>query len=123
MLSEEMQEAARAFVRTLLEAPAVGGFVQTERAFQTDGEVRVLRERVARLAEQFQTARATGNLSESLVAQVRDAQGRLQSHPMVMVYGRKRQEAFALLQEINARMSGILGIDFAAVARPPSTCC
>lgn len=122
MLSEEIRQAAAQFASNLRLVPVVGAFVAAEEAFQTDEELRAQRERFNELVQRFQRARMNGTLTDELVAEVRRAQARLQSHPLVMEYGRKRQEALAFLQETNARMSAILGVDFAAIARPPSTC-
>lgn len=100
----------------------MAAFVEAEEAFQTDQELRAQRERFNDLAQRFQRARMNGAVTDELVAEVRREQARLQSHPLVVEYGRRRQEAVAFLQETNTRMSAILGVDFAAIARPPSPC-
>lgn len=122
MLSKEIEEAAANFAASVRQVAAVAAYMEAEEAFQTDEELRAQRERFNDLGQRFQSARANGMLTDALVAEVRREQARLQSHPLVVEYGKRRQEALAFLQATNARMSEILGVDFAAIARPPSTC-
>ena len=122
MLSEEIRQAAAQFASNLRLVPVVAAFVAAEEAFQTDQELRAQRERFNDLGQRFQRARMNGVLTDALVAEVRREQTHLQSHPLVVEYGRRRQEALAFLQETNVRISEILGVDFAAIARPPSPC-
>ena len=72
--------------------------------------------------EQLQKAEREKRHDPHLFQEVRDAQARLQRHPLVIDFVAARQAAQDLLRETNQEMAAVLGVDIGASAGRAGGC-
>lgn len=118
----EILERTRQFVAALKAVPAVQRFKVAEQRFRTDPELQRIMEELRQKMETFREAQAAGTLRAEQVQQVREAQGRLQQHPLVQEFSAARETAGLFLQETNRVISEILGLDFGQLIRAGGAC-
>ena len=112
-----------AFIRALRATPVVQRFVGAQRRFDTDPEVQKRLETFQRLADGFQRAQQAGDARPDQVREIRDAQARVQAHPLVREFVAAREAVGVLLQETNLAISEVLGVDFGQTAGPARGAC
>lgn len=117
-LSDSLQELLEA----LKAAPAIVAFRDAERRFQADGELRRLRTELQESGERLQGARMRGVAAQALLAEVREKQAGVQSHPLVLEYVTTKGAADDFLRGINRAISAIVGLDVADAGRPAGGC-
>jgi cell fate (sporulation/competence/biofilm development) regulator YlbF (YheA/YmcA/DUF963 family) len=66
---------------------------------------------------------ANGGLTQEDIAQFRALQMEAQANRLIGGYIQAQNVALNSLKEINQEISQALGVDFAALARRPSSCC
>jgi cell fate (sporulation/competence/biofilm development) regulator YlbF (YheA/YmcA/DUF963 family) len=114
---------ADAFITALRATPVVQRFADAQRRFDTDPEVRALLETFQRLADGFQRAQRAGEARPDQVREIRDAQARIQAHPLVREFVDAREAVGRFLQETNLVISEVLGVDFGQTAGPAGGAC
>ena len=107
------------FIEALRATPAVQRFAEASRRFEADQEVQSLMGTLQR----FQRAQQTGEVLGTRFQDVRNAQARLQNHPVVQEFLAARDAVGALLQETNLVISEILGLDFGQTVGPAGGAC
>ncbi len=107
------------FIAALRATPAIQRFVEAERRFEADEEVQRLMETLQR----FQRAQRTGEGSVGDMLAVRDAQVRIQNHPLVQEFLAARDGVGGFFQKTNQAISEVLGLDFGQTAGPASSGC
>ncbi len=118
-LADSLQE----LIDSLKIAPAVTAFRDAERRFHADDDLRKLRTELQASGERLQRARETGATTQALLTEVREKQGRVQSHPLVREYVSTKTAAETFLKGLNRAMSSIVGLDMADAGRPAGGCC
>ncbi len=116
-------ERTRALGKALRATPTLQRLAAGEQRFRNDPDVRRIREELQRHLATFQQSQQAGTLQEGHVRGVREAQARLQDHPVVAEFLEARQGVSLFLQETNRAISEILGLDFAQAVRPAGGAC
>lgn len=121
---DPVQLAAQALGRAIQTSPEWREFESAQRAAQNDPELAMQRERLRRLSERWNRARAEGRgLPGKEALESASLQESVRGHELF----RREQAAagalVALLQEANRTISQLLEIDFAATAAPRGGCC
>lgn len=111
------------FVRALRVTPVVQRFADAQRRFDTDPDVQALLARFQHLAGAFQRAQQEGTVGVAQVQEIREAQGRVQAHPVVREFLDAREAVGVFLQETNLVISETLGVDFGQTAGPAGGAC
>ena len=104
-------ERVRALVEALRAAPAIEQFRAAEERFRADTELARLQAGVRWSHERLQKAEREKRHDPRLFQEVRDAQARLQRHPLVVAFVTARQAAHDLLRETNQEMAAVLGVN------------
>lgn len=112
-----------AFVSALRAAPVTQRFADARRRFETDANVQVLLERYQREADAFQHAQQHGDADAAHVRAIREAQARVQAHPVVREFVEAQEALGTFLLETNAAISETLGMDFGQTAGPAGGAC
>ncbi len=116
-------ERSREFGKALKATPTLQRLAAAEQRFRSDPDVQRIREELQRHLATFQRTQQAGTLQEGHVRGVREAQARLQDHPVVAEFLEARQAVSLFLQETNRAISEILGLDFAQTVRPAGGAC
>lgn len=107
------------FIEALRATPAIRRFKEASRRFEADQEVQSLLGRLQR----FQQAQQRGTATSTEVQDARDAQARIQRHPLVREFLAARNGAGALFLQTNQAISEVMGIDFGQTAGPAGGAC
>jgi len=111
-------ERVRELVEALRAAPAIAQFRAAEERFRADTELGRMQTGLRWSHERLQKAEREKRHDPRLFQEVRDAQARLQRHPLVIEFVTTRQAAQDLLRETNQEMAALLGVDIGASAGP-----
>jgi cell fate (sporulation/competence/biofilm development) regulator YmcA (YheA/YmcA/DUF963 family) len=116
-------ERVRELVEALRAVPAIEQFRAAEARFRADTELARLQAGVRWSHERLQKAELEKRHDPRLFQEVRDAQARLQRHPLVIEFLTTRQAAHDLLRETNQEMAALLGIDIGGSVGRAGGCC
>lgn len=116
-------ERVRELVEALRAAPAIEQFRAAEERFRADTELGRMQAGLRWSHERLQKAEREKRHDPRLFQEVRDAQARLQGHPLVIEFVTTRQAAHDLLRETNQEMAAVLGVDVGASAGRAGGCC
>lgn len=112
-----------AFVKALQGTPVFQRFSDALSRFETDSDVQRLLADFQRQAKALQRAQQQGTAKSDQVQAIRHAQTRVQAHPIVREFVEAQQALGLFLQETNAVISEILGMDFGQTAGPAGGAC
>ena len=113
--SPRLQEAAQALIENLLASEAFIRYRQAHARLHTDQEARTLLEQLTQSQERLRQKQA-GGVTQSDLDELRALQTKVQHNRAIMDYAHSQQEAVDFLREINAEISGLLGVNFATFA-------
>jgi cell fate (sporulation/competence/biofilm development) regulator YlbF (YheA/YmcA/DUF963 family) len=116
-------ERVRELVEALRAAPAIEQFRAAQERFRADTELGRMQAGLRWSHERLQRAQQEKRHDPRLFQEVRDAQARLQRHPLVVDFVEARQAAQDLLRETNQEMATILGIDIGGSVGRAGGCC
>lgn len=123
LVEEGLKIEAMRFVAALRANETIRGFLKAKDDFDTNGELAALRTELAALVNWFQRKQLHGTLTKEDISSLRTVQMKVSTHAVTIRFVSARNEAMSVLQDCNAAMSELLGIDFAAVAAPAGSCC
>jgi len=116
-------ERVRELVEALRAAPAIEQFRAAEARFRADTELGLIQAGLRLSHERLQKAQREKRHDPRLFQEVRDAQARLQRHPLVIEFVEARQAAQDLLRETNQEMAEVLGVDIGGSVGRAGGCC
>lgn len=120
-LSPELQQATENLIENLLASEAFMSYHQSRGAMNSDAQARSLLERLSTLQAELRRKQNSNTVTQSDVDELRALQKQVQANSVIMAYAQSQQEAVNFLREINAEISQLLGVDFAALAKQ-TTC-
>jgi cell fate (sporulation/competence/biofilm development) regulator YlbF (YheA/YmcA/DUF963 family) len=87
------------------------------RALSEDGAATALLRELGRLQGELRRRQNQGAVTAGDLARLRQVQADVQANAVIADYLRAQQEVTLYVQEINAEISNLLGVDFAGLAR------
>lgn len=117
-----MQAATEALCENLQTAEPFVLYSLAQRQMNADPQARALLEQLSASQTGIRTAQARGTVTQQDLEDLRAIQSEVQQNPVIMAYARSQQDAINYLREINQEISGLLGVDFATLARNCSSC-
>ena len=120
-LSPELQQATENLIENLLASDALLSYHQSQAAMNSDAQARSLLERFSTLQAELRRKQNSNAVTQSDVDELRSVQKQVQANDAIMAYAQSQQGAVNFLREINAEISQLLGVDFAALAKQ-TTC-
>jgi cell fate (sporulation/competence/biofilm development) regulator YlbF (YheA/YmcA/DUF963 family) len=115
-------QRVRELVETLRAAPAIQRYRDAEERFRADAELGRMQTALRWSYEKVQKAERQGRHDARLFQEVRDAQARIQRHPLVIEFVSARGEAQELLRATNDAMTEVLGLDVGASGGRAGAC-
>ncbi len=122
-LTPDLVEAIEALAENLLASEPFAAFDQAYARFSPDPKASGLMRDLTQSQTSLRARQSNGSLSQADIAQFRILQAEVQDNQLITGYIQAQNEAIAYLQQINQEISQWLGMDFAALARRPSSCC
>lgn len=98
-------------------------FEQAYARFEADPQASGLMHSLTQLQATLRVSQGNGGLSQADIVQYRTLQAEAQANRCITEYVQAEDNAIAYLQQVNQEISQWLGVDFAALARRPSSCC
>lgn len=115
-------QRVRELVETLGAVPAIRRFCEAEERLSADAELGRMQTGLRWSYGKVQEAEREGRHDARLFQEVREAQGRIQRHPLVIEFVSARQEAQELLRATNDAMTEVLGLDVGASGGRAGAC-
>lgn len=116
ILSPHLQESTQSLIENLLASEAFTRYGQAHTRLNTDQEARSLLEQLTQSQARLRQKQAKGDVNQADIDSLRLLQNRVQRNAIIMDYAQSQQEAVNFLREINAEISGLLGVNFATFA-------
>ncbi len=120
-LTLELQQATESLIENLLASEAFQVYHRAQQELNSDPQARSLLERLSALQADLRRKQSLNAVSQADIEELRTVQRQVQTNQVIMQYARSQQEAVNFLREINAEISQLLGVDFAALAKQ-NTC-
>jgi cell fate (sporulation/competence/biofilm development) regulator YlbF (YheA/YmcA/DUF963 family) len=116
-IPSEITEAATVLAENLLHSKPLTAYKSAEKQFNENDEAFGLYQKLARMQGELHARQHSGELTEEDIREMRALQQQFQSNPLVQELGEAQQGVQDFLKEINSEISGLLGVDFAALSR------
>lgn len=121
-LSPDLLAAAEALARDLSQSEPISRYHRALEQLETDGEAPMLLDRLGELQAALRVRQTEGAVTQADLDRLRAAQAAAQANPAIQAYADSQQASQAYLRAVNAELSQLLGVDFAALARQPGRC-
>lgn len=123
-MTENVRQRAAQFAEALRATPSVRAYHTAQTELENDAATQFLLLRFQARQMEYRRKQSSGTLTEADIAAVRQLQHEVSSAPRVVAFGGAQQAMFDFVQEVSARLSERLGVDFGVLAAPPrSGCC
>ena len=122
-LTAELIEAIEMLAENVLASEPFVRFKDACTSFEADAKASRLLRDLVDAQNSLRVRQASGGLSQDDIAQFRALQTEAQANRLIGSYIQTQSDAMASLIEINQEIGQALGVDFAALARRPSSCC
>jgi cell fate (sporulation/competence/biofilm development) regulator YlbF (YheA/YmcA/DUF963 family) len=116
-----LQTAAQTLCDSLRASELFLRYQKARSRLDADPGARDLLDRLSEAQAGVRQRQANGGVTQSDIDTLRELQSRAQDDPAVMEFSGSQQGAIYFLQEINAEITELLGINFASLAKH-STC-
>lgn len=121
VLSPQLQEATHSLIENLLASKAFIHYQQAQSRLNEDHNARDLLKQLSQAQASLRQKQSQNKVTQTDIDELRELQAKVQRNRAIMDYAQSQQEAVNFLREINAEISGLLGINFASFANH-STC-
>ena len=122
-LTPSLIEAVEALAGNLLASAPFAAFDQAYARFEADPQASGLMRSLTQAQANLRVRQGNGGLSQTDISQFRTLQAEAQANRVISDYIEAQNNVVASLRETNQEISQWLGVDFAALARRPSSCC
>lgn len=122
-LSGEMLAATTALADLLERTDAIRAYHEARARLDADEDARTLLERYSTAQAQVRGQQAKGAVVQTDIEALRALQREVQADAVIMMFAKAQQEAIDFLPQVNSQISNLLGVDFAALARPSGGGC
>lgn len=122
-LTPDLLEAIETLAENVLASEPFALFEQAYARFEADPKASRLMRDLTEAQANLRVRQNNGGLSQADISQFRDLQMEAQANRLIGGYIQAQNLALDSLKEINQEISQALGVDFAALARRPSSCC
>jgi cell fate (sporulation/competence/biofilm development) regulator YlbF (YheA/YmcA/DUF963 family) len=114
--------ATEALAENLACSEPIIAYQNARERLDDDHQAQELLLRLGQLQSEIRASQARGPVTQADVERLRNLQREVQFNPTIRNYAEIQQAAVVYLREINQEISQLLGIDFAALARPMRGC-
>lgn len=122
VLQPQMTEAAIHLGQNLVSSEPYVRYQQAEQALKADAAALGLLNNLSQAQAHIRKSQSGGTIVPEDLQALGDLQTQVQANPIITEYTNCTQELTVFLQEINAEISQLLGINFALIARRSSCC-
>lgn len=122
ILTPSLREATQALIGNLRASEAFVRYQLAQADLNTDSSARSLLEQLSKTQASLRQKQTSGSVTQAEIEALRAVQEQVQSNRVIIEYAQAQLEAVTFLREINAEISQLLGIDFAAYAKRSSCC-
>ncbi|AFG36374.1 YlbF family regulator [Spirochaeta africana] len=120
MLSIEIREQAAGVAEAIQAAPESQRYIEAQSEYSGDPELIDLRNRYTDLIQDFQRKQTDGSYTQQDIDAVREVQMQVNGHRITQAVIGAQTELQDLLQACNQKMTAVLGMNFAQIARSAS---
>lgn len=123
VLSDDFLVATEVLAENLAYSEPIVAYQNACDHLDADHIARAFLQDLANTQSEIRSRQAQGPVSQVDVDRLRALQNEVLSNQIISQYALAQQVAIAYLKEINHEISQLLGIDFAALSRPPGGSC
>jgi cell fate (sporulation/competence/biofilm development) regulator YlbF (YheA/YmcA/DUF963 family) len=123
MLSPDLLEAVELLAENVLASEPFVRFEDAYTRFEVDAEASRLMRDLTDAQNGLRVRQTNGGLTQEDIANFRALQMQAEANRLIGGYIQAQNVALDSLKEINQEISQALGVDFAALARRPNSCC
>lgn len=124
MLTEQCLQSLAAFAESIQNTETWQEWSRAQQALENDAALMRLFERYEELTIAMRDARARGGgLSGEQMVELAEVREKIINHPLYIRREEAQEQLTKLLQGMNSVLTEHLGLDFAAMAAPRSSCC
>ncbi|MEX2162242.1 MAG: YlbF family regulator [Anaerolineales bacterium] len=116
VLSPQLHEATHSLIENLLASEAFIHYQQAQSILNEDNNASDLLKQLSQAQASLRQKQAKGEVAQADTEELHELQAKVQRNRVVLGYAQSQQEAVNFLREIDAEISGLLGISFASFA-------
>ena len=120
ILTEPLETAVNQLANTIQFSEAVSRYITDQKEFKTDQSAHQLLEELSETQRLIRQKQMENKVTSEDLEKLRSLQAKAQENKAITDYAYSQQIAIGHLREINAEISGLLGIDFATLAKNTS---
>jgi cell fate (sporulation/competence/biofilm development) regulator YlbF (YheA/YmcA/DUF963 family) len=121
-MNDKIREKAREFASALKDAPHVSQYLGAKKKMENDEDTQKLVKEFQQKQRELAVKQIRRTLSPSEWKAMRNLQIKVINQPLIREYSEAQNEAFEYCRSLGDDLSRLLGVDFGALAAPPSSC-
>jgi len=121
-MNDKIREKARDFASALKDAPHVSQYLRAKKKMENDEDTQKLMKEFQQKQSELPAKQIKGILNPSEWKAMRNLQIKVINHPLIREYSEAQNDAFEYCRSLGEELSRLLGVDFGALAAPPSSC-
>lgn len=123
VLQGVLLEATSDLAQNIVQSEQFLHYKQSEKLLRSDVKAIALLSEFSELQSKLQSKQPNNSISEKDIQRLRDLQSEITTNDSIQEKELAEEIAAAFVREINQEISGLLGFDFASLARRSSGCC
>jgi cell fate (sporulation/competence/biofilm development) regulator YlbF (YheA/YmcA/DUF963 family) len=121
-MNEKIRQNAREFASALKETPHVSRYLKAKKKMEDDEDTQKLVKEFQQDQRELAAKQMKGTLNPSEWKAMRNLQIKVINQPLIREYSEAQNEAFEYCRSLGEDLGQLLGVDFGALAAPPSSC-
>jgi cell fate (sporulation/competence/biofilm development) regulator YlbF (YheA/YmcA/DUF963 family) len=121
-MNDKTRQSARDFATALKAAPHVSRFLNAKKRMEDDEDTQKLVQDFQQKQRDLSVKQLKGTVSASEWKAMRDLQIKVINLPLIKEFSEAQNDAFEYCRTLGEDLSGLLGVDFGALAAPPASC-
>jgi cell fate (sporulation/competence/biofilm development) regulator YlbF (YheA/YmcA/DUF963 family) len=121
-MNKEVKEKAKEFALALKNHPDIAAYFKAQEKLEADKGTQQLISQFQEKQRELWLNQQERNLTAAEIMSFRNLQNRVISNPLIKEFSVAQNQAFEFSQSVANRLSELLGVDFATLISPPSSC-
>ncbi len=122
IIPEMLYQATQSLAENLAASEPFVQCAQARQAFDADANAQSLLKDISSIQGEIRQKQQRSQVTQADIDVLRALQQQAQSNETIMQYANTQQTAVTFLREINAEISQLLGVDFAALSKNTGCC-
>lgn len=121
-MNEEIRQKAKEFASALRHSSPVVAYFKAKKKLEEDKETQALIAQFQHKQRELWLNKGKRNLTPAEIMEIRNLQAKIIGSPIIREFSLAQEKMFDLCRAVAERLSELLGVNFATLVSPPSSC-